>query len=152
MLLVDYLLTELESYQWFCSLDAASEIWAVMMTERARLMSVFVCALGNFEWLCMPFGLKLAPMIYQQLVDNALWEYVQPKVGWQEFATKIKVAEDKTASKRSAKTTHLNEFGSVGSAVTDLEADYRALDESDPFQRLSMTRQATRSSRVSIDN
>ena len=36
MPLVEDLLTELEGYLWFCSLDAASGFWAVMMTERAR--------------------------------------------------------------------------------------------------------------------
>ncbi|KAE9284952.1 hypothetical protein PR003_g26723, partial [Phytophthora rubi] len=45
MPLVDDLLTELESYLWFCSLDAASGFWAVMMTRRAREISAFVCAL-----------------------------------------------------------------------------------------------------------
>ncbi|GMF63296.1 unnamed protein product [Phytophthora fragariaefolia] len=47
MPLVDDLLTELESYLWFCSLDAASGFWAVMMTQRAREISAFVCALGG---------------------------------------------------------------------------------------------------------
>ncbi|GMF73237.1 unnamed protein product [Phytophthora fragariaefolia] len=42
MPLVDDLLTELESYLWFCSLDAASGFWAVMMTQRAREISAFV--------------------------------------------------------------------------------------------------------------
>ncbi|OWY97047.1 hypothetical protein PHMEG_00032518 [Phytophthora megakarya] len=32
MPLVDDLLTELESYLWFCSLDAASGFWAILMT------------------------------------------------------------------------------------------------------------------------
>ncbi|OWY92377.1 hypothetical protein PHMEG_00038653 [Phytophthora megakarya] len=32
MPLVDDLLTELENYVWFCSLDAASGFWAIMMT------------------------------------------------------------------------------------------------------------------------
>ncbi|OWZ04244.1 hypothetical protein PHMEG_00023883 [Phytophthora megakarya] len=31
----DDLLTELENYLWFCSLDAASGFWAIMMTKRA---------------------------------------------------------------------------------------------------------------------
>ncbi|OWY90758.1 hypothetical protein PHMEG_00040970, partial [Phytophthora megakarya] len=35
MPLVDDLLTELEYYLWFCSLDAASGFWAIMMTMRA---------------------------------------------------------------------------------------------------------------------
>ncbi|POM61101.1 hypothetical protein PHPALM_29936, partial [Phytophthora palmivora] len=51
MPLVDDLLSELEKYLWFCSLDAASGFWAVMMTSRARRISAFVCALGHFEWL-----------------------------------------------------------------------------------------------------
>ncbi|POM77374.1 Reverse transcriptase [Phytophthora palmivora] len=72
MPLVDDLLSELEKYLWFCSLDAASGFWAVMMTRRARRISAFVCALGHFEWLRMPFGLKNAPMIYQRMIDNAL--------------------------------------------------------------------------------
>ncbi|POM77081.1 Reverse transcriptase [Phytophthora palmivora] len=82
MPLVDDLLSEFEKYLWFCSLDAASGFWAVMMTSRARRISAFVCALGHFEWLRMPFGLKNAPMIYQRMIDNALWGYVQPKGGW----------------------------------------------------------------------
>ncbi|KAI9981079.1 hypothetical protein PInf_010488 [Phytophthora infestans] len=75
MPLVDDLLTDLERYLWFCSLDAASGFWAVMMTLRARKVSAFVCALGHFEWLRMPFGLKNAPMIYQRMIDNALWGF-----------------------------------------------------------------------------
>ncbi|OWZ10020.1 hypothetical protein PHMEG_00017197 [Phytophthora megakarya] len=51
MPLVDDLLTELVNYLWFCSLDAASGFWAIMMTMRARKTSAFVCALGHFEWL-----------------------------------------------------------------------------------------------------
>ncbi|GMF61221.1 unnamed protein product [Phytophthora fragariaefolia] len=48
MPLVDDLLTDMETYMWYCSLDAASGFWAVMMTQRARKISAFVCALGHF--------------------------------------------------------------------------------------------------------
>ncbi|KAG3022244.1 hypothetical protein PC119_g9358 [Phytophthora cactorum] len=78
MPLVDDLQTELEHYLWVCSLDAASGFWAVMVTRRARKISAFVWALGHFEWLRMPFGVKNAPMIYQQMINNALWGFVQP--------------------------------------------------------------------------
>ncbi|GMF36294.1 unnamed protein product [Phytophthora fragariaefolia] len=46
MPLVDDLLTDMEKYLWYCSLDAASGFGAVMMTQRARKSSAFVCALG----------------------------------------------------------------------------------------------------------
>ncbi|KAG2772806.1 hypothetical protein PC129_g20349 [Phytophthora cactorum] len=72
MPLVDDLLTDLEVYLRFCSLDAASGFWAIMMTLRARKISAFACPLGHFECLRMPFGLTNAPMIYQRMIDNAL--------------------------------------------------------------------------------
>ncbi|KAE9199211.1 hypothetical protein PF004_g19329 [Phytophthora fragariae] len=81
MPLVDDFLTEMEAYLWFCSLDAASGFWALMMTRRARKISAFVCALGHFEWLRMPFGLKNPPMIYQRIIDNALWGVAEASVG-----------------------------------------------------------------------
>ncbi|OWZ07384.1 hypothetical protein PHMEG_00020229 [Phytophthora megakarya] len=80
MPLVDDLLTELESYLWFCSPDVASGFWAILMTMRARKVSAFVCALGHFEWLRIPFGLKNATMIYQRMLDNALWGLFSLKV------------------------------------------------------------------------
>ncbi|KAE9187645.1 hypothetical protein PF005_g20367 [Phytophthora fragariae] len=94
MPLVDDLLTDLEAHLWFCSLDAASGFWAIMMTLRARKISAFVCALGHFKWLRMPFGLKNAPMIYQRMIVNALWGFVQAKRGWQHYATLMRTAEE----------------------------------------------------------
>ncbi|GMF52037.1 unnamed protein product [Phytophthora fragariaefolia] len=93
MPLVDDLLTDMEKYLWYSSLYAASGFWAVMMTQRARKISAFVCALGHFEWLQMPFGLKNAPMIYQRMIDNALLGFVQPRGGWSAFAERVRMVE-----------------------------------------------------------
>jgi ribonuclease HI len=82
MPLTDDLLSELRALLWACTLDNASGFWATEMTKRARAISAFVCALGHFEWRRMPFGLKNAPMIYQRMIDNALWGFVKPKDGW----------------------------------------------------------------------
>ncbi|GMF49062.1 unnamed protein product [Phytophthora fragariaefolia] len=41
----------------------------------------------------MPFGLKNAPMIYQRMIDNALWGFVQPRGGWSAFAERVQTAE-----------------------------------------------------------
>ncbi|OWZ03824.1 hypothetical protein PHMEG_00024381 [Phytophthora megakarya] len=64
------------------------------MTERVRKVSAFVCALGHFEWRRMPFGLKNAPMIYQRMMDNALWGFVQPKGGWKQYSERMRLAEE----------------------------------------------------------
>ncbi|POM70108.1 Hypothetical protein PHPALM_13509, partial [Phytophthora palmivora] len=130
---IDDLLSELEKYLWFCSLDAARGFWAVMMTSRARRISAFVCALGHFEWLRMPFGLKNAPMIYQRMIDNALWGYVQPKGGWSEFAGRIRRAEEVAATRRQSQRGDPTQ---PPSSLTKFAADNRALAELDPLQEL----------------
>ncbi|KAE9202626.1 hypothetical protein PF002_g21188 [Phytophthora fragariae] len=48
--LIDDLLIGFESAMWFMSLDMASGFWAIRMTERAKLISAFVCPFGHFRW------------------------------------------------------------------------------------------------------
>ncbi|OWZ01312.1 reverse transcriptase [Phytophthora megakarya] len=67
--LIDDLLVDIKSAMWFMSLDMASGFWAVRMTERAKLISAFVCP--------MPFGLKNAPLIYQGIINKCLWGFVR---------------------------------------------------------------------------
>ncbi|OWZ09772.1 LOW QUALITY PROTEIN: reverse transcriptase [Phytophthora megakarya] len=47
------------------------------MTERAKLISAFTCPFGHFQWVRMSFGLKNAPLIYQQMINNCLWGFVR---------------------------------------------------------------------------
>ncbi|OWZ11733.1 reverse transcriptase [Phytophthora megakarya] len=81
MPLINDLLEDFESTLWYCSLDMASGFWVVKMTDRARLISVFITPFGLFEWNRMPFGLKNAPQIYQRMIDNALYGFTRiPKM------------------------------------------------------------------------
>ncbi|KAH7491753.1 Retrovirus-related Pol polyprotein from transposon 17.6 [Phytophthora ramorum] len=137
MPLVDDLLTGLESYLWFCSLDAASGFWAIMMTHRARNISAFVCALGHFEWLRMPFGLKNAPMIYQRMIDNALWGFVQPKGGWNHYAKLMHAAEEQATLLRGTNNEEsLKLSAPETSPRTKFDADHEASSTMDPVARL----------------
>ncbi|OWZ09793.1 LOW QUALITY PROTEIN: reverse transcriptase [Phytophthora megakarya] len=54
----------------------ASGFWIVPMTDRAREISAFITPFGLFEWSRMPFGLENSPQIYQRLVDNALYGFL----------------------------------------------------------------------------
>ncbi|KAG3062497.1 hypothetical protein PI125_g24515 [Phytophthora idaei] len=137
MPLVDDLLTELGHYLWFCSLDATSGFWAVMMTLRARKISAFVCALGHFEWFRMPFGLKNAPMIYQRMIDNALWGFVQPKGGWKRYAGRMHEAELQSLAKRRETDGASLEATTNGAAIrTKFTANHEASQAMDPLQEL----------------
>ncbi|KAE8968872.1 hypothetical protein PR003_g27561 [Phytophthora rubi] len=77
MPLINDMLEDLNKFLWYCSLDMASGLWVVSMTERARLISAFITPFGLFEWNRMPFGIKNAPQIYQRLIDNALYGYLK---------------------------------------------------------------------------
>ncbi|GMF52854.1 unnamed protein product [Phytophthora fragariaefolia] len=136
MPLVDDLLTELEGYLWFCSLDAASGFREVMMPQRAREISAFVCALGHFEWLRMTFGLKNALLIYQRIIDNALWGYVQPRGGWASYAEKVPRTEAASVTQRGRLSDPNQPTPDSVNSATKFEADHRALAESDPLQDL----------------
>ena len=40
-------------------------------------------------------------MIYQRLIDYALWGYFQPKGGWSEFSDKVRYVEKEAANRQS---------------------------------------------------
>ncbi|OWY94611.1 LOW QUALITY PROTEIN: reverse transcriptase [Phytophthora megakarya] len=75
--LIDELMSNFATTMWFMTLDMASGFWAGPVTARAQLISAVICPLGHFQWKHMPFGLKNAPLVYQQLLDNCLWGFVR---------------------------------------------------------------------------
>ncbi|KAH9186984.1 hypothetical protein AeNC1_011040, partial [Aphanomyces euteiches] len=77
---LDGMLANFHAMQWFLSLDNASGFWVVRATKRARKVSAFICALGH-EWTRMAQGLKNAPMIYQRMITNALFGFVDMPPG-----------------------------------------------------------------------
>ena len=104
MPLVEDMLENFHSIMWFCSLDCASGYWAVPMTTRARQISAFVTPIGHFEWLRMAQGLKNARMVYQRMMDNALYGFV--KLGSAEASDSSIEVPDKLKAGQDSFVTH----------------------------------------------
>ncbi|KAE8997848.1 hypothetical protein PR001_g19478 [Phytophthora rubi] len=82
MPLINDLLKDLDNVLWDCSLDMASGIWVVTMTDRARAISAFITPFGLFEWNRMPFGLKDAPPdLPEDDGQRAGWLHEDPTTG-----------------------------------------------------------------------
>ncbi|KAH9067427.1 hypothetical protein Ae201684P_021585 [Aphanomyces euteiches] len=81
---LDAMLSGFHAVQWLLSLDNASGFWVVRVTKRARLISAFICPLGHFEWTRMGQCLNNAPMIYQRMITNALYGFVDLPPGMNE--------------------------------------------------------------------
>ena len=67
--LIDDLLDNFDAYMWFVSMGMASGFWTILMTPRSKAISAFVCPLGHFQWVRMPFGLKNVPLIYKMMLE-----------------------------------------------------------------------------------
>ncbi|POM57350.1 Hypothetical protein PHPALM_38147, partial [Phytophthora palmivora] len=80
----------------------------------------------------MPFGLKNAPMIYQRMIDNALWGFVQPMGGWSQVAKAMRDAEEQTKDARTVATEDCNQHSEAPPrARTNPTGDMFANGESD---------------------
>ncbi|OWZ03542.1 hypothetical protein PHMEG_00024714 [Phytophthora megakarya] len=101
-----------------------------IMEYAMPLVSAFVCAVGHFKWRRMPFGLKNAPMIYQRMMDNALWGFVQPKGGWKEYSERMRLAEEDVERTKTGVTE------SSTRPRSKFEADRESASNPDPVSEL----------------
>ncbi|OWZ13167.1 hypothetical protein PHMEG_00013565 [Phytophthora megakarya] len=102
------------------------------MTMRARKVSAFVCALWHIVWLRTTFGLKNGPMIYQRMLNNALWGFGQPKGVWNHFAERMQVAETDAVNQRSNNSSSWK----LTNSRTKFHADREFTLELDPVLQL----------------
>ena len=58
---IEDLLPELANAIWHCELDEASS-----------LLTNFVTPYGRYRWLCLPFGTKVSPEIFQRKLNESL--------------------------------------------------------------------------------
>jgi hypothetical protein len=64
------ILDKLGGAQYFSALDCASGYWQITMAEEDRAKTAFSRLTGHYEYLRMPFGLKLVPCIFQRLMNS----------------------------------------------------------------------------------
>ncbi len=71
-------------HEVYSFLDGFSDYHQIMITLEDQYKIDFIVEWGAFMWIVMPFGLKNAPPIYQQVVSRAFKEYlgVFMKLGW----------------------------------------------------------------------
>ena len=61
--------------QYFSCMDLKSGFWQVKMSEKACQYTAFTMgSMGVYEFLCMPYGLCNAPVMFQRLMQNCLGE------------------------------------------------------------------------------
>ena len=53
-------------------IDLKAGFHNIKFEEESSYLSTFVCHLGKFRWLCMPFGLTQAPAHFQYVIKSML--------------------------------------------------------------------------------
>lgn len=68
----DDLIDQVGQAPFITTLDLSKGYWQIALTPRAREISAFSTPFGQYEFLTMPFGLKLAPMTFQRAMNQLL--------------------------------------------------------------------------------
>ncbi|GBN83835.1 Retrovirus-related Pol polyprotein from transposon 17.6 [Araneus ventricosus] len=73
--LMDSLLDKLSKAKIFSSLDLASGYWRVPIHPKDTEKLAFCTNFGLYEWCRLPFGIKVAPPIFNRLIRRILTKY-----------------------------------------------------------------------------
>ncbi|GMF27856.1 unnamed protein product [Phytophthora fragariaefolia] len=85
----------------------------------------------------MPFGLTNTPMIYQRMIDNAPWGFVQPKGGWRAFADRMQAAEERADKSRQLRNEASMHWSATPQNVrTKFDAAHEDSVTADPVSQL----------------
>jgi len=75
--LIDDQLDALRGERFYSSLDLKDGFYHVRMSNESVRYTSFVTPLGQFEFLRMPFGLKIGPQLFQRFINEALSELIK---------------------------------------------------------------------------
>ena len=54
----------------FSKFDMKSGFWQVQISENDKYKTAFTASFGHYEWNVMPFGLKIAPIEFQNIMND----------------------------------------------------------------------------------
>jgi len=69
---INDLLNKVDGARFVSKIDLRKGYWQIAMEAESIPYTAFVCSEGKFEFLRMPFGLKIAPSIFQRFVNKLL--------------------------------------------------------------------------------
>jgi len=78
--LIDSAFEPLQGVTIFAKLDLRNAYHLVRIREGDEWKTAFNTPLGHFEYLVMPFGLTNAPAVFQALVNDVLWDFLNHSV------------------------------------------------------------------------
>jgi transposase InsO family protein len=68
------LLTSFKDAKYFSSCDLESAFWQIPVAEKDREKTAFTTSTGRYQFRRLPFGLKLAPFLFQRCINLVLGE------------------------------------------------------------------------------
>lgn len=74
--LIEDQLDVLSGKKYFSILDLKDGFHHIKIAEESRKYTSFITPFGQYEFLCMPFGLKVAPARFQRFVNEVLKELI----------------------------------------------------------------------------
>ena len=69
---LDDILVEMKDARIFSKLDIKEAYWHVSLDLKSSLMTTMITPFGRFQWLRLPFGLKVSSEIFQRKLGEAL--------------------------------------------------------------------------------
>lgn len=70
--LIEDLVVKTRDCNFFSTLDINSAFWSIPLRIEDRYKTAFVTQEGQYQWTCLPFGLKTSPSIFQRILSNII--------------------------------------------------------------------------------
>ena len=72
MLLIEEVVEAVGSARYISTVDLSKGYYQILMSEKDIPKTAFICHLGKYEFVHMPFGVRNAPALFQTLMDKLL--------------------------------------------------------------------------------